>query len=152
MKVGGVDVVHNIKPCADNLHPGNNHALKLVADIAKSADARLMVGLYKTFEYDLAMEGNNIPIMAKVLYAVWPTDGANKKKLATLSDDKVNWTAAAPRDKANAAFELLELIDSGDIGKGLFAQLLADELAAGKATLAVPQYIQDAVHWACKTH
>lgn len=151
VKVGGVDVANDIKPCAGNLHPGNNHALKLVADIAKSADARLMVGLYKTFEYDLAMEGNNIPIMAKVLYAVWPTDGANKKKLATLSDDKVNWAAAAPGDKANAAFELLGLIDGGDIGKGLFSQLLADELADGKTTLTVPQYIQDAVHWACKT-
>ena len=152
VKVAGVDVTCDIKPHAGNLHPGTNHALKLVPDIVKSTDARLMVGAYRTFEYDLAMEGSNISTIARVLSAAWPTDGANKKRLLAIADGGIYWAIAQPADKANVAFELLELIDGGDMSKGLFAQLMADELAANKATLAVPPYIHDAVHWACKTH
>jgi hypothetical protein len=98
------------------------------------------------------MEGNNIPAIAKVLHGAWPTDGPNKKRLAALSNDATDWNTANASDKANAAFELLELLDGNEIGKGLFAQLLADDIASSKLVLTVPQYIQDAVHWACKTH
>lgn len=147
----GKEVIRPIKPCAGNLHDGTNHALSLIPDVAKSTHARLLVGQFKTFEYDLAMEGNNICAMAKVMYDSWPTDGPNKKRLAVLSQDATDWSKANALDKANAAFELLELIEGAEIGKGLFAQLLADEIASGKFVLAVPKYIQDAVHWACKT-
>jgi len=147
----GKEVVRPIKPCAGNLHAGTNHALSLIFDVAKSTHVRLLVGQFKTFEYDLAMEGNNIWGMAKVMHDSWPTDGPNKKRLAVLSQDEIDWSKATAQDKANAAFELLELVEGTEIGKGLFAQLLADEIASGKFVLAVPEYIRDAVHWACKT-
>lgn len=152
VNVAGVDVTRDIKPHAGNLYPGLNHALKLVPDIAKSANARLMVGMYKTFEYDLAMEGNNIATMARILGEAWPTNGVNKKRILAIADGGIYWAIAQSNEKAEVAFELLELIDCADMGKGLFAQLLADELAMSKTVLTVPKYIQDAVHWACRIH
>lgn len=152
IQIAGAEVVSDIKPHAGNLRAGTNHALALIPEIAKSTDARLMVGLYKTFEYDLAMEGNNIPTIAKTLLDAWPKDGGKKKqRLDDLSDEKIDWTQVPLEFKASAAFDLLQLIDDDEIGKGLFAQLLADAIADNKITLAVPQYIQDAIHWACKT-
>jgi len=152
VKEEGVEITRDIKPCLGNIHLGKNHALTLVPDIDKSADARLMVGFYKTFEYDLAMESNNIPAIANVLLAAWPTNGKKKEKLTDLSNVVKDWSKAPPAEKACAAFDLLALIDSDDIGKGMFAQLLADAMHDGTVTLTVPKYIQDAVHWACRIH
>lgn len=147
------EVIRDFKPCVGNLLDGTNHALALLPAVSKSADARLMVGTYKTFEYDLAMEGNNIPCIASILLGAWPTAGGKKKqRLIDLSDDAIDWDKAKPEEKADAAFDLLNFIDDDLIGKGLFAQLLADDLASAKVSLAVPQYIHDAIHWACKTH
>lgn len=145
----GVKVVLDIKPHAGNLHEGTNHALKLIDHINTSEHARLFAGLYKTFEYDLALEDGNITVMAKVMHAAWPTNGDNKKKLAALCDAKTDWSKATPADKADAAYELLALIDCDDMGKGLFAQLMADELEKGESTLSVPAYIRDAINWSC---
>jgi predicted ATP-dependent endonuclease of OLD family len=147
--VNGKEETVDIKPCDGNIHAGTNHALDLITDVVMSEHGRLLVGTYKTFEYDLAMEGNNIPCMAKVMHSVWPTDGPKKKRLLALSDENVDWTKVLPKDKADAAFELLELIDSNDMGKGWFAQLLADKLATNQVSLAVPIYIKDAIDWSC---
>ena len=35
------------------------------------------------------------------------------------------------------------------MGKGLYAQLLADRLEQGDCVFAVPRYIQQAICWAC---
>ena len=150
VNIGGKDEVVDVKPHAGNLRKGTNHALELIPEIAKSAHARLFVGLYKTFEYDLAMEGGNITPMAKVMHDAWETDGKNKQRLADLCDPNTDWAVAKPAEKADAAFELLELIENGDMGKGLFAQLLADAVANGTAELVVPGYIADAINWSCK--
>jgi predicted ATP-dependent endonuclease of OLD family len=150
MNIGGKDVVVNVKPHAGNLRKGTNHALELIPEIATSVHARLFVGLYKTFEYDLAMEGGNIRPMAKVMHEEWETNGKNKQRLAELCDPKTDWAVAKPAEKADAAFELLELIENGEMGKGLFAQLLADAVANGTAELVVPSYIADAIKWSCK--
>lgn len=147
--VAGKEEIREIKPCVGNLHKGTNHALSLIPEITKSEHARLFVGTYKTFEYDLAMEEGNIPVMAKVMHDNWPTTGTNKKRLCTLKD--TDWLKTTAEEKASAAYDLLELIENDDMGKGLFAQLLADELAEGKATITVPDYIKDAIHWSCNT-
>lgn len=149
MTIGGKDEVVNVKPHAGNLRKGTNPALELIPEIEKSEHARLFVGLHKTFEYDLAMEGGNITPMAKVMHDAWGTDGKNKQRLATLCNAKTDWAAATPAVKADAAFELLELIENGEMGKGLFAQLLADAVADGTAELVVPGYISDAINWSC---
>lgn len=147
--VDGKEIVSDIKPFDGNIPEGTNHAITLIGDIEKSKNARLYVGIYKTFEYDLAMEGNNIPLIAKVLHDAWPTDGGNKAKLLSLSNEKIDWTNEASEKKATAAHDLLELIDSNDMGKGWFAQLLADQLVKEKISLTVPKYISDAINWSC---
>lgn len=150
-KVVETAVVLDVKPSFKNEYAGTNHALKLIPEILKSEYARLYVGQFKTFEYDLAMEGNNIPVMAKVMYEAWPTNGKHKSWLQLHSDNSVDWSQAEPKEKASVAFELLCLIEDECMGKGLFAQLLADEIAKRPSCVAVPQYIQDAIHWSCKT-
>jgi predicted ATP-dependent endonuclease of OLD family len=147
--LNGKEETVDIKPHDGYLKPGTNHALSLIQEIEKSEHARLFAGLYKTFEYDLAMEGNNIPSIASVLHDAWPTDGSKKARLLTLKDINVDWSQSKPEDKADAAFDLLELIDDGDMGKGWFAQLLADQLANKKTSLAVPKYIEEAIKWSC---
>lgn len=151
VQIAGKGVVLDVKPHAANLRAGTNHALALIPEINKSEYARLFVGLYKTFEYDLAMEGANISPMAKVMHDVWETDGPNKKRLAELCNPATDWAAALDADKAAAAFDLLDLIESDGMGKGLFAQLLADAMATGAAVLTVPAYIANAINWSCNT-
>lgn len=143
------EIVEDIKPHKSNKRPGTNHALGLVSQIATSEHARLFVGAYKTFEYDLALEGNNIRVMAKVMHDSWPTDGSNKARLLALSDLAVDWIEKSDSERADAAFELLNFVENNDMGKGLFAQLLADVLENGESSLTVPDYIIGAVKWGC---
>ncbi len=150
VNIGGKDEVVDVKPHVGNMRNGTNHALELIPQIATSENARLFVGLYKTFEYDLAMGGGNITMMAKVMYDAWESNGKNKERLAELSKPSIDWTAAKPAEKADAAFDLLELIENDNMGKGLFAQLLADEVANSSGCLVVPRYISDAIKWSCK--
>ncbi|RAM61474.1 hypothetical protein RB24_24970 [Herbaspirillum rubrisubalbicans] len=98
------------------------------------------------------MESNNIPALAKVLAGAWPTDGKRRNQLLGLAESPKDWSKVSPADKANVAFELLAWIESEDMGKGLFAQLLADALQDKTVTLTVPQYIKDAIQWVCEVH
>lgn len=136
-------------PHADNFMAGENHALKLVPLIAKSEHGRLFAGSYKTFEYDLALEGNNLARMFEAASSNWPTHGPVKNGLHARSELK--FAEMGNQERANYAWELLERIDSDDMGKGLYAQILADELAANRESeFLVPDYIRDAVLWACE--
>lgn len=135
------------KPTPSNRDPGTNPALELVDKTNESEWARLYANVLKTFEYDLAFEGDNIQVLAKVLADNWPTDGEVKKEIQKLADK--DWKTVAESEKADAAFMLLSRIeDSSNMGKGQFAQLLAEEIKQG-AELAVPKYIYNAVVWAC---
>ncbi len=140
-------ITYDHKPHEKNLLKGNNHALKLVDAINSSEFARLYVAKFKTLEYDLAMEGNNAKEMAKILVELWPTDGSIKKGLKEIVDS--DFSKITPEKKADHAFEILKRVDGDDIGKGYFAQVLADKISLGEIKLIVPQYIQDAILWAC---
>jgi hypothetical protein len=100
--------------------------------------ARLYSGPLKTFEYDLAMTGNNLVIMLKVAQAL--TEGAptiNKlKSYESYTDTDLR--------RSEAAWYLL-----GHIDKGEFSQALAQRLATKGEVFSVPEYIQRAVVWAC---
>ncbi len=139
-----------VKPHYDDKHEGKNHALKLIDDIEKSEYARLFANELKTFEYDFAMEGNNIPVMAKVLLDNWPkATGSKRKSLQKLANQKIDWSEKTQPEKADAAHIILQLVDDSVIGKGLFAQLFADELSDPIGDIEVPSYIVEAVQWAC---
>lgn len=135
------------KPHEGNILEGKNHALKLVTSINDSEYARLFVARFKTLEYDLAMEGENAIEMAKILIDLWPTDGPIKQGLQVIIDD--DFSIITPKIKADHSFEILKRVDDENIGKGYFAQVLADKIATGQIELKVPHYIENAILWAC---
>jgi hypothetical protein len=99
----------------------------------------------KTFEYDLAMEDNNLQIMSKIYLKAINTDGRNRQIAAQYM--QIDWRAKDATEKAETAFWLLDHIES----KGEFAQLLASELSSNENTeFQVPIYIKNAIFWAIK--
>lgn len=128
---------------------GQNHALALISEIAKSKYARLFGSPFKTFEYDLALEGTNLGRMLSVAASIWPDSEKGTIKPALEHSAKLNFSKMKDIDKAVHAGELLYRIECTEIGKGLYAQVLADELAANTGEFSVPKYIQDAILWAC---
>lgn len=137
-------------PYEGNISEGSNPAIKLADAVSTSRNVRIYVSKFKTFEYDLAMEGNNAAIMAKIISSLWPakteSEGSVKAKLKIIQD--TDWTQKTSQEKAGAAFELLKRIENKDVGKGIFAQTLSDQLSLGLVSLIVPQYLKDAISWA----
>lgn len=136
------------KPTPKNPLNGENHALELIGDIKKSENCRLYASPLKTLEYDLAFEDNNIQLMAKVLSDNWATDRSVKAELLTLSNN--DWSKENDEIiKAKAAYKILIRIeDSKSMGKGYFAQLLAEKINEG-SDISIPEYIKKAIIWAC---
>jgi putative ATP-dependent endonuclease of the OLD family len=134
------------KPTPSNHVPGANPALQLEEIVKESKWARLYLSPFKTFEYDLAFCGNNIKVMATVLYKNWPTDGSVRRGIKELADKE--WDSESEDNKKEAAFEILSRIEDNNMGKGLFSQLLADHLKSG-VSIVVPEYIRKAIIWAC---
>jgi len=125
-------------PTHDAQVDGDNAALKLMAAINGSKWARLYSGPLKTFEYDLAMTGDNLVIMLQVAQAL--TEGA-----PTISKLK-HYESYTDTDlrRSEAAGYLLRHIDKGE-----FSQALAQRLATKGDVFSVPEYIQRAIVWAC---
>jgi putative ATP-dependent endonuclease of OLD family len=147
IEIEGKEVSVVIKPHVNNIHDGKNHALKLIPEIEKSVYARLYTGKLKTFEYDMAMTGTNLKSMLGLCYEEWPTDGSVKAWFKDSMD--VDFTKVTEAVKSDYAHELLERIDSNDMGKGLFAQLLADKISLEGDKFIVPDYIRQAILWSC---
>lgn len=140
-------IAYDYKPHEKYILEGKNHALKLVDSINASDFARLFVAKFKTLEYDLAMEEHNAKEMAKILVELWPTEGPVKRGLQGIIDR--DFSVITSEQKADYAFEILKRVDDDKIGKGYFAQVLADKISLGEVELKVPQYLEDAILWAC---
>lgn len=135
-------------PHAEDHRQGNNPALELQGPINQSQFARLFAGKYKTFEYDIALEGGNLTTMLNVAADLWPVQDG--KVAGNLREDaKRDFASMSSADKAPFAGALLARLDSEEIGKGLYAQALADALLARPADFVVPEYIRLAILWAC---
>jgi predicted ATP-dependent endonuclease of OLD family len=136
------------KPTPFKREPGTNPALQLKEIVNSKASkwVRLYSSPLKTFEYDLAFCGNNIKMMAAVLFENWPTDGSIKKSIQKIAD--MEWNDKSEDDKKEAAYEILIRIEDNNMGKGLFSQLLADRIKSG-TSIVVPKYIRKAIIWAC---
>ncbi|MFX1521560.1 MAG: ATP-dependent endonuclease [Promethearchaeota archaeon] len=144
-------------PSNANSFGSTNHALSLIDNVNHSNYVRLYANTLKTFEYDLAMQSDNRNIMLDVLIKLWPSkteDTGVKKQLKDLKDRKIK----SDNDKADVAFEILQRVEDDNIGKGLFAQALADKMKPtrnidGKlefpVKFTIPNYIKKAVIWAC---
>lgn len=136
-------------PHSESCIYGENHALTLIPAIAKSSYARLFGSPFKTLEYDLALDGSNLGRMLSVAAALWPESERGTVKPALEKAAKLDFAQMGNADKAAHAGELLYRIECSEIGKGLYAQMLAEELARDATGFSVPQYIQDAIFWAC---
>ena len=138
-------------PHDSHLLEGMNHAIKLVDSINSSEHARLFVSKYKTLEYDLAMEGNNVALMAEVVASLWPKPKTgNSDVIDTLNQIAgQEWTTKTSEEKSVSAHEILKRIDDVKVGKGIFAQVFTDKIEKEKLNISVPKYIEDAILWAC---
>ena len=120
---------------------GRNPALRLI----QLAESSKWCGLYpcelKTFEYDLAMEGENIGVMLGVFSELCPgMHGVDVSAGADANDPDAGL--------AKTSLQLLRRIERSTVGKGLFAQALAEKLSSdGTVEFAVPKYIKEAVLW-----
>ncbi len=122
--------------------------LALTAKIGQSQFGRLYAGKYKTFEYDIAMEGSNLKMMLTIAAKLWPAqEGTVAPELRERA--KLDFGVMKSPERADHAIELLNRIDSTSIGKGIFAQAFADALEKQDDDFVVPAYIRDAILWAC---
>jgi predicted ATP-dependent endonuclease of OLD family len=129
----------NAKPTKHNKAAGKNPQLYLIQELEKSVNCKLFTNL-KTFEYDLAMEGNNLSIMADVQLSLISTNGPINKRLNSIKS--TDWDLQTDDSKAEEAFWLLQQID-----KGVYAQKLAQRLQKKSGDFAVPDYIVNAIKW-----
>jgi putative ATP-dependent endonuclease of OLD family len=115
----------------------------LVQELENHSNCRLFCNL-KTFEYDLAMEGNNLQLMSQVYSDTIGTDGPTKRKAAEMK--QTDWTVLSEQEKSDAACWLLQRVSDN---KGEFAQLLAQGLSQSDTVdFSVPSYIRQAILWA----
>jgi putative ATP-dependent endonuclease of the OLD family len=139
---------HSLSPPTPvDVQEGKNHALKLISTVGASSNARLYSNVLMTFEYDLAMEGENMKIMLPVAETLCRAGGQPEvaDKLAAYANE--TWTPSADWEKrAEAALYLLEHIEKGEYAQVL-AQQLRDDSSSG--ALSNPTYITNAVLWAC---
>lgn len=120
-----------------------NPMIEYAEDINKNEMLRMYFSPYKTFEYDLAL--NNPVLFAKTLKAAWPTaDGPISTRLDGIV--KKDGKYETEEDLASDAKFIYDHIDSSQVGKGAFAHALLMHL---DNHIIVPEYIKNAVLWAC---
>lgn len=129
-----------LRPTTQNPAPGKNYQLYMIQDLENNSPLCRLFSNLKTFEYDLALAGNNLIVMAEVQLALTATDGLIKTQLEQYIQTK--WALKTPVEKADAAFWLLEHIDKGE-----FAQKLSQRLSESNTIFTIPGYIVDAVNW-----
>jgi len=128
---------------------GGNEAISLVDALQSTEQARLYVAALKTFEYDLAMNGNFV-LMATVIKEGWTKGDENKKGVKAYCKKiiDINNNYVDDEMKRKDAKFIYEHIDCDELGKGTFSQLLLEKLALGER-ISVPKYIKKAIIWAC---
>ena len=122
-----------------------NPALALIPKINTSQYTKLYAGKYKTFEFDLAMEGDNYKLMIEILIILWPSK-------ANIKEELNDWLKKDLKNDINKKIEIariiLKRIEDSRIGKGRFSQVLADKILTYN-NFIIPEYIQKALIWVC---
>lgn len=126
---------------------GSNPAIKLIGVVNRSEFCRLWVSPLKTLEYDLAFQDGNINALSSLLASKWPFKGQGKKKLQEYA--AVDVSTIAKTEKAKASYLILKKVEASHVGKGAFAQTLADQIKSLEIELAIPEYIRNAIVWSC---
>ncbi len=122
---------------------GQNPALEYAEEINSTERTRLYISPMKTFEYDLAIY--NPVCFANVLKQLWRTkDGPVCNELDEIIQRSGRYDS---QDQlAEDAKSIYKRIEDRSIGKGIFAQVLAEQIPDD---FIIPQYIINAVLWAC---
>ena len=123
---------------------GGNEAIGLAEELESTKQARLYVASLKTFEYDLAMCGN-FALMAEVIKEGWQTGDENRSGVKAECKKIIDKNNESRRKDAKYIYEH---IDSDELGKGIFSQLLLEKIEQGKE-VKIPSYIKKAIIWAC---
>lgn len=140
---GKDDSNKDIYPEKDKEVESKNPIVAIKGQIDSNEWTRLFVSPLKTFEYDLATY--NPMLLATVLKSVWPT----QKGSVCIELDKIIAKGNSYSDTSHLADDakyIYEHIEDGEIGKGVFAYALAEKITAD---FVVPEYISNAVLWAC---
>jgi putative ATP-dependent endonuclease of OLD family len=111
------------------------------AKAAEDALVKVFHGV-KTFEYDLALHGDNRTAMISALKDIHPTIGASVE----VEVDAAVGDAA----KAKALFRGMFERESNNVQKGRFGQALAQTIADPATHFIVPDYILRAINHACQ--
>ncbi|GHN00836.1 ATP-dependent endonuclease [Cytophagales bacterium WSM2-2] len=137
--------VEETKPTADSpCECGNPHSKAYAEELVKndSNNCRIFTNL-KTFEYDLALEGNNLQIFYRIIFEGYNNMVANAMEADEKS--KKDWTKVPVPEKAEECLAFLSLIKKA---KGEFAQKLAYRLTNDKdLEFAIPEYIENSILW-----
>ena len=132
-----------IYPEKDMEVESKNPIVAIKGEINNNTWTKLFVSPLKTFEYDLATY--NPKLLATVLKSIWPTSNSTvctELDKIIARENGYNDTSLLSKD----AQYIYEHIESSDIGKGEFAYSLAEKIADD---FVVPDYISNAVLWAC---
>lgn len=130
----------NVYPSKDDHTEGNNPQLYYAKQIENMTENCRVFINRKTFEYDLALESrHNAKMMLEILIEEIPTDGSNKRDM---EDYIAKIDAGETIDDTKMAGFILKQVDSNYMGKGRFAQLLAERINSG---FVVPEYINNAI-------
>ena len=122
---------------------GQNPALEYAEEINSTERTRLYISPLKTFEYDLAIY--NPVCFANVLKQLWRTeDGPVCNELDEIIKRGERYDS--PSQLAEDAKYIYKHIEDSSVGKGIFAQVLAEQIPDD---FIIPQYIINAVLWAC---
>lgn len=128
------------KPTTQSPAAGKNYQLYMIQDLENNSQLCRLFSNLKTFEYDLAITGNNLIVMSEVQLTLTTTNGPIKTQLEKYV--QTNWSQKTPQEKADAAFWLLEHLDKGE-----FAQKLSQRLSESNTIFTIPDYILNAIKW-----
>ena len=130
----------DVYPSKGDHAEGNNPQLYYAKQIENMTENCRVFINRKTFEYDLALESrHNAKMMLEILIEEIPTDGSNKRDM---EDYIAKIDAGETIDDTKMAGFILKQVDSNYMGKGRFAQLLAERIDSG---FVVPEYISNAI-------
>lgn len=130
----------DVCPSKDVCIEGNNPQLYFARQVENMTENCRVFINRKTFEYDLALESHyNAKVMLEILLDDITTDGSIKE---TMEAFIAKIDAGETIDDTEMAAFILKQVDSSHMGKGRFAQLLADRI---DCNFSVPEYISNAL-------
>jgi len=144
--IADCDPEKEAKPYEGNLCECKNHVVELANEFESKGNeyCRLFYNK-KTLEYDLALEStHNLILMYDVLIEML----MESRIISELKyEKKIAEQCQTPQERADAAYKLLERTNHR---KAEYAQRLAWRLAETNTEFSVPEYIKNAVLWACR--